>query len=309
MLSQMTDPTLPMRLFREGSEPNGERVQSYSELGYIDEIANSLTPGDMEILKKSQFGKVFDLPEGAAYSGKLIHFLLTRQLVVSKKNEIWFIFGGSPIRFSISEFERLSGLNCSKPPAVKERKSKRKLMPGKYWYKLFDRGDVSVEWVVGRLKKHLVEDQDMRLRYAVLALIDGVLCPTSGRTKISPLHAEMSENLEIFLNHPWGTTSFMLTLKSIRARGADKLMRKSTTIQGFPHALTLLLLHCVPLIRELQFPEVDEEGDSEMEDSDSEIERLWSLKLDIVWKVDKKALVRIIFWCYVMIRFFFIIIG
>ncbi|CAE6199697.1 unnamed protein product [Arabidopsis arenosa] len=251
-----------MILFREGSEPNGVRVQSYSELGYIDEIANSLDTEDMKILKKSQFGKVFDLPEGGAYSGKLIHFLLTRQLVVSKRNEILFSFGGSPIRFSISEFERLTCLNCSKPPAVKERKSKRKLMPGKYWYKLFDRGDVSVEWVVGQLKKHLVEDQDMRLRYAVLALIDGVLCPTSSRTKISLVHAEMSENLDNFLNHPWGTTSFLLTLKSIRAKGAVKLMRKSATVQG----------------------------DSEMEDIDSEIERLWSLNLDIVWKVDKKSL-------------------
>lgn len=113
-------------------------------------------------------------------------------------------------------------------------------MPGKYWYKLFDRADVSVKWVVGRLKKHLVQDQDMRLRYSILALIYGVLCPTSGRSKISPVHAEMSENLENFLNHPWGTISFMLTLKSITTRGAYKLMRKSATIQGFPHALTLL---------------------------------------------------------------------
>lgn len=30
-----------------------------------------------------------------------------------------------------------------------------------------------------------------------------------------------------------------------------------------------------------------------MEEIDFEIERLWSLKLDIVWKVDKKSLVRI----------------
>ncbi|CAL9218321.1 unnamed protein product, partial [Arabidopsis halleri] len=172
----------------------------------------------------------------------------------------------------------------------------RKLLPGKYWYTLFDRADVSVEWVVGRLKKRLVPDKEIRLRYAILALIDGVLCPTSGKPKISPIHADMSENLEKFLNHPWGTTCFQLTLKSIKARGAEKLKRKSVTVQGFPHALQLLLLHSVPIIRELQFPDpdLDADGDSEMEEIDTEIERLWSLKLDIVWKVDKKSTTNVV---------------
>ncbi|KAL9858080.1 hypothetical protein AtNW77_Chr1g0033071 [Arabidopsis thaliana] len=54
----------------------------------------------------------------------------------------------------------------------------------------------------------MVEDQGIRLRYAALALIDGVLCPTSGRSKISLVHADMAENLDKFLNHPWETTSF-----------------------------------------------------------------------------------------------------
>ncbi|KAG7588592.1 Ulp1 protease family C-terminal catalytic domain [Arabidopsis suecica] len=243
----MANPLLPMRLFKEGAEPN----------------------------------------EGPAYSGKLIHFLLSRQLVVNKENEIWVVFAGSPLRFSISEFQRMTGLSCNKSPQSKARKSKRKLLLGKYWYTLFDRADVSVEWVVGRLKKRLVPDKEIRLRYAILALIDGVLCPTSGKPKISPIHADMSENLEKFLNHPWGTTSFQLTLKSIKARGAEKLKRKSVTVQGFPHALQLLLLHSVPIIRELQFPDPDLEvdGDSEIEEIDTEIERLWSLKLDIVWKM------------------------
>ncbi|CAE6130788.1 unnamed protein product [Arabidopsis arenosa] len=292
----MANPLLPMRLFREGAEPNGERVQSYSELPFIDEIANSLDAEDLQFLRDSQFGKLFEIPEGPAYSGKLIHFLLSRQLVVNKENEIWVVFAGSPLRFSISEFQRMTGLNCNKPPQSKARKSKRKLLPGKYWYTLFDRADVSVEWVVGRLKKRLVPDKEIRLRYAMLALIDGVLCPTSGKPKISPTHADMSENLEKFLNHPWGTTSFQLTLKSIKARGAEKLKRKSVTVQGFPHALQLLLLHSVPIIKELQFPDPDLEadGDSEMEEIDTEIERLWSLKLDIVWKVDKKLTTNVV---------------
>ncbi|KAL9299376.1 hypothetical protein AtEden1_Chr2g0231911 [Arabidopsis thaliana] len=97
----------------------------------------------------------------------------------------------------------------------------------------------------------MVEDQGIRLRYAALALIDGVLCPTSGRSKISPVHADMAENLDMFLKHPWGTTFFLLTLKSVTARGADKLMRKSVTVQGFSHAIQLLFLESVPRIREL----------------------------------------------------------
>jgi len=198
----MTNHPTPRRLFRAGSEPNGEKVQSYSELSLIDDIPNALDEEDIKILRESQFGKLFDFLGGAMYSGKFIHFLRTRQLVVSKQNEIWVIFTGSPIRFSISEFDRVIGLNCNKLPHVKERKEKQKLLPGKYWYTLFDRSDVSVEWVVGRLKKRMIEDQGIRLRYAALALIDGVLCPTSGRSKIYPVHADMAENLDMFLNHP-----------------------------------------------------------------------------------------------------------
>lgn len=55
--------------------------------------------------------------------------------------------------------------------------------------------------------------------------------------------------------------------------------------------MQLLLLEAVPVIKELQFPAVDEDCDSEMEESEVEIERLWTLKLDIVWKVDGKPTV------------------
>ena len=84
----------------------------------------------------------------------------------------------------------------------------------------------------------------------------------------------MAKNLDIFLNHPWGTTSFLMTLKSVTARGADKLQ--------------LLFLQSVSRIRELQFSEVDEDDDSEMEETHTKIKRLWSLYLDIVGKVDRQ---------------------
>ena len=95
----MANPLLPQRLFLEGVEPNSERVQSYSELPLIDLIPNSLDAEDIEFLRNSQFGKLFEIPEGPGYSGKLIHFSLSRKLVVKKENEFWVVFVGSPIRF------------------------------------------------------------------------------------------------------------------------------------------------------------------------------------------------------------------
>lgn len=72
----MTEPSLPERLFREGSEPNGERVHSYSELGFINDITSSLDLEDLRVIRESQFGKLMDIPVGAAYSRKVIHSLL-----------------------------------------------------------------------------------------------------------------------------------------------------------------------------------------------------------------------------------------
>ncbi|EOA25342.1 hypothetical protein CARUB_v10018663mg, partial [Capsella rubella] len=43
---------------------------------------------------------------------KLVHYILTRQLAIDRRYEIWSLIESCPIRFSLNEYEDISGLNC-----------------------------------------------------------------------------------------------------------------------------------------------------------------------------------------------------
>ncbi|CAN6896634.1 unnamed protein product, partial [Brassica oleracea] len=46
------------------------------------------------------------------WTSRLVHFLLCFQLDIKKKFELWSLVVSQPVRFSLIEFEHLTGLNC-----------------------------------------------------------------------------------------------------------------------------------------------------------------------------------------------------
>jgi len=106
----------------------------------------------------------------------------------------------------LREFKIVTGLPCGKYPKVQKKKKKGtagKQIP--YYNSLFGlEEDVTVERVITMLKKKVVTDQEIMLRYACLALVDGFLLPTSHYPKIMKDHAEMAEDLQGFLKYPLG---------------------------------------------------------------------------------------------------------
>lgn len=109
---------LPTRVSALDCYPDPERLNIYSKARVIGSVAEALAgTEDLQTLLGSQFRQLFMLPVARCHnSGKLIHSLLARQLITKKKYELWSVFGGKPIRFSIREFERVTGLICSKIP-------------------------------------------------------------------------------------------------------------------------------------------------------------------------------------------------
>lgn len=105
---------------------------------------------------------------------------------VNKKHEAWFRFAGNPIRFSLREFEIVTGLPWGKIPK-KSRKNKKELMAEPpYWPSLFGSADtVSVSSVIRMLQKKTVVDREVRLKYACLALVSAVLMPTRNNRRVS----------------------------------------------------------------------------------------------------------------------------
>ncbi|KAF8095157.1 hypothetical protein N665_0339s0027 [Sinapis alba] len=102
---------LPERLFATNRFPS-ERVNIYSTVEYLLRVKEALkgTP-EMEVLAGFSFGGLFKIPEWRLLAGKVIHSMLTRQLVKKKKYEMWPVFGGKPLRFSLVEFGEVTGLH------------------------------------------------------------------------------------------------------------------------------------------------------------------------------------------------------
>ncbi|ESQ43487.1 hypothetical protein EUTSA_v10015690mg [Eutrema salsugineum] len=84
---------LPKRVLGDGCYPVGARLNIYSKANVIGLFVEALKgTEDLEKLLHSQFGKLFHLPVARCCSAKLVHALLSRQLVTTKKHEIWFLF-------------------------------------------------------------------------------------------------------------------------------------------------------------------------------------------------------------------------
>ncbi|KAF3548008.1 hypothetical protein DY000_02008376 [Brassica cretica] len=81
---------LPTRLFAPDYFPTALRLNIYSKANVIGAVASALAGStDMDILLRSQFGRLFHLPAARCHnSTKLIGSLLCRQLITARKYEL-----------------------------------------------------------------------------------------------------------------------------------------------------------------------------------------------------------------------------
>ncbi|KAG2304379.1 hypothetical protein Bca52824_033030 [Brassica carinata] len=255
----MDDLGVPLRMFESGSEPTGrKRVNNYFNLRWIDIIKGALEEEDKQMLIDSQFGRVLQMGSHT-FSVMFLHYCLSRQLITAKEYELWWIFVGKPIRYAIQDFALVTGLNCGDGVGLTGEAEKgigRGKASGKgkssmsIWDDLF-RGEEKPTpgWIMERLVKgKKYKDGLTRLRLALLVLVEGILCPTCGTTKIRPEVVSMLGNLDAFLKYPWGRESFLLTVKSTKSRSAVNYVKDTMAIQGFTHAMVLVTVTACPSI-------------------------------------------------------------
>ncbi|KAG2312145.1 hypothetical protein Bca52824_023702 [Brassica carinata] len=232
----MNELGLPLRMFEAGSEPTGrKRVNNYFNLRWIDIIKSAFRGRRQANMGSHTFSVMF------------LHYCLSRQLITAKEYELWWIFVGKPIRYAIQDFALVTGLNCGDGVGLTGEAEKgigRGKASGKgkssmsIWDDLF-RGEEKPTpgWIMERLVKgKKYKDELTRLRLSLLVLVEGILCPTCGTTKIRP---------EVY---PWGRESFLLTVKSTKARSAVNYVKDTMTIQGFTHAMVLVTVTACPSI-------------------------------------------------------------
>ncbi|CAN7041938.1 unnamed protein product [Brassica oleracea var. botrytis] len=288
---------LPERLFETGFEPTGrKRINNYFNLRWIQVIKDSLTYAQNEMLVETQFRQLLQMGHHT-FSVMFGHQILSRQLVTAKEYELWWLLAGKPIRYGIGEFALVTGLNCNCPPPnslttgrvahpKKQGKGKGKLVPcdGPVWKSLFGSDDkITPSDIIKRLAmREKYKDDETRLRLALLLLVEGILCPTSGSTNIRAEVVEMLADMDGFLKYPWGRESFILTIRSVKGRSPAQYASDTIAIQGFAHAIVLVTVCCCPqIICESPADRVLLEEDVQIEDIVEEVCSR-SLKINVV---------------------------
>ncbi|KAG7551523.1 Ulp1 protease family C-terminal catalytic domain [Arabidopsis thaliana x Arabidopsis arenosa] len=250
---------LPTRVFATDRYPSDGRVNAYSKLQYLVDILQILdgTP-EYEMLMQSQFSFLFSLPvRQCSLSGKLLHNFLSRQLVTGNSHQLWFTFGGQPLRFSLHEFEQLTGLRCGPFPDRKTIEKKQTAPRGCCSYLETLLGPHK-NFTIKQIVKLLKADREMlgwqKLRLVLIVIVEGILiCGTQPIRPSVPI-VEMVRNLDFFFSYPWGRHSFERTLRMIKVgkkvrRQSDitkKLKQRSLVMHGFPVAIQLFLFQSIP---------------------------------------------------------------
>ncbi|KAF8048842.1 hypothetical protein N665_2378s0001 [Sinapis alba] len=106
---------LPKRIFSLGEESFPVKSITYHtyDSKFFSAVTDNLHDDEYEELKESRLGvflKFKDLDFG--WASRLVLYKLRFQLNIKKKYELWNLVGADLVRFSLIEFEHLTGLNC-----------------------------------------------------------------------------------------------------------------------------------------------------------------------------------------------------
>ncbi|KAJ4873001.1 DUF1985 domain-containing protein [Raphanus sativus] len=259
---------LPERLFARHCYPSKPRLNIYSKASIIRLLVKLLRGSpELKLLLQSQFGALFHLPVSrCSNSAKLVHSLLSRQLVTYRLYELWFLFADKPLRFSLREFGDITGLKCEpEREKVGNVSEFSDATPGRMWKELFgtDDEDVTVADVLRMLGQASLPEWK-RLPLALIALVDGLLVCGHKLLRLTPAYVEMLEDTQSFLQYPLGREAFVSTLSRLTPpQPSDpskmdkslsvmrlRLKQQSTACYGFPLALQLFAFKVIPSLLE-----------------------------------------------------------
>lgn len=259
----LVDKKLPARLFATDRFPS-KRLNCNSTLDYLLLVKDVLEGTDeFEQLLGSCFGPLFRLPvRRCAFSGKMVHGLLTRQVVTKKRFEMWPVFGGQPMKFSLAEFGHVTGLPCGEfePGYVVDDKTPAKKSDYQYWDILFGgRRDLTIKDVAAMVAEGTDLPPSRKLKLCLILIVDGVLLASKVEPKPTLKHVKRLKSLKKFLEFQWGRESFWWTVKTMlppeRVMGVCedpegvfcmKLRQETLALCGFPLALQLWAFEAVP---------------------------------------------------------------
>ena len=243
----MDIPELPRRLYTSGEEPEAHNSISYhtdnSKLHTA--LRKALTDDEFEELKESSLGVFIKFKEqGFGWASRLVHYMLSFKLDIKKKYEMWSLVGPEPLRFSLLEFENLTGLNCEYIEDLETPKCDVTPEMVSFWGMLgvhLEAGPTT-DQIIAALKRCGDWSREDRKRLAYLSIFTGFIEGRKFSTATRSTLARLVMDLERFENYPWGRVAFKVLMDSVKGR----YILDCYTINGFAQALQVWVYTALP---------------------------------------------------------------
>ncbi|KAL0645422.1 hypothetical protein Bca4012_043713 [Brassica carinata] len=242
----MEMPELPRRIYTLGEEPPTVYSISYHTCWTLHAaLKKALHDDEYEELKESKLGVFFKFQElGFDWASRLVHCMLGFQLDIKKKYELWSLVGPEPVRFSLLEFENLTGLNCEYIEDLERPHSVVTKELTSFWEMLGVHVEVgpSTQEIIAALQRCEGWSRDDRKRLAYLAIFTGYI---EGRKYSTPTRVSLARlvmELERFENYPWGRVAFKVLMDSVKGRDISGCY----TINRFAQALQVWVYTALP---------------------------------------------------------------
>ncbi|CAA0841350.1 Domain of unknown function (DUF1985 [Striga hermonthica] len=190
----------------------------------LNEIKKTLTKEQLEIFRRSAFGKFLDLPQ-CIIQNQLINYILLCEVHQSRTDELWFNFRGKFLRFGIEEFAVVTGLKCT---GQSKKLNIPKISDGLHdkYFKGVDLTRNHIRWQFQ--KKSWASDEDA-VKLAKLHLLANFFMGSQDALRIECCYVDMIDSAECD-DYSWGTDIFEFTLhylkKSIHTREQMHIFEK-----------------------------------------------------------------------------------
>ncbi|XP_047306458.1 enhancer of mRNA-decapping protein 4-like [Impatiens glandulifera] len=216
-------------------------------------IANKFTEMDlMERVEKTQFRFLFIGASRLRFSGMIIHQMLLRNSSSNSK-QMKFLVNGEELSFGMKEFALITGLNFRRFPAVETIFNEVEKCPNLVVKYFQSNMIVRIEDLHSRLMS--CSDKEDAWKLGLVYLVCHYLFAINSKRIINIKLLSMVENIDTFLQFPWGKLSFRATLKGLNRdlkhlrsiyldkkegmskKNKDKNVSVSYTVYGFALAL------------------------------------------------------------------------
>ncbi|KAL0741719.1 hypothetical protein Bca4012_083232 [Brassica carinata] len=247
----LLDP-LPKCLFKEGTETQVDKVNNTCRTSILEVVEKYIEVEYKDVLADPLFAQVMEIYDHKlGYSGRVIHTFVCKQLLTSKRHELWFQYARRPLRFSMQEFYAITGLKYQDDEPDLEIDN-WKYDKG-FWAKLLRRKKKICLMEIRKvhLKHCNTWSRVDRLRMVYLCVIAGIVMAKDERVAIPHEYIKLVMDFDKMRRYPWGLHSFDALVTSIIAARDKVKEQNSYVVDGFSYALQIWVMEAIPDIGSL----------------------------------------------------------